>query len=69
MGWAWMYERWANEQGDSAALPIIVVAWDEFRGETSNEKRKKAAAFCFRSLWETGKTAPLFARMFNPHRC
>ena len=67
VGWAWRYQRWANEQGDSASLPIIVVAWDEFRGETSKEKRKEAAALCFRSLWETGKPAPLSARIFNPH--
>ena len=64
---AWKYQRWAAQQNSSDSIPVMVVAWDQFRGETSNEKRREAATPCLRSLMETGRPAPLFARVFNPY--
>ena len=70
--WAWHYHRWLELESERASregqrpLPIMVVAFADFRNLPSHEERHRMASQVLRSLLQDGIPLPLFAKFFEP---
>ena len=65
--WAWQYTTWHRAKyGENCGkdhLPVMVTARDSFRGEGA-AARARISSDSLRAFLETGRPAPLFARIF-----
>ena len=72
--WAWHYEAWSRTEIENSAargenpLVVMVVSRDEFRTgwPEAQGQRDRLAKSVLRSLLQTGRPLPLFARIFGP---
>ena len=61
--WAWKYQQWACQNYVDGALPVMVVGPEEYRGQ-GRAACQAAARETYRSIFETGRPAPFYARIF-----
>ena len=63
--YGWACERLASETEATDFIPVMLTSMHDFRGLPDERGRRQAAADCLRSLIESGKPPPHFARILE----
>ena len=63
--YGWACERLASETEATDVIPVLLTSMYDFRGLLDERGRRQAAADCLRSLIESGRPPPHFARILE----